>query len=179
MTGKIIAIGGLPLAGKTTLGRLLSKEIGIHCIDVDEGPALCAQPASDNPYSSVEKTRIENDRMDVLYAVMHTAVAEHVRLGLSLIISATYRNAVYRQQLLNIVQPADFKFLLCRSNNSVAEITRRVDMRLDSGAIGGCRSVEQYFKLLPLWRDPEFDHCVVDTTQGLQFAFSQALKYVS
>ncbi len=173
----IIAIGGLPLAGKTTLGRLLSAKTGIHYVDIDDGPAHCALPMADDPYSTPEKTAVENARMDILYEVLHATALAHISVGHSLIISATYRTADRRGQLLETIEHGnDFEFLLCRMDDTTEEVARRVDLRTASKEIGGCRSVEQYFKLRPLWTKPDFPHRVIDTTQGPHVALEQALR---
>ncbi len=176
---QILAIGGLPLAGKTTLGRSLSTRTGIHYIDIDDGPARCASPMADDPYSTEEKTRVENHRMDVLYAVLHEAIAAHVRARQSLIVSATYRTSNRRAALLKAVGfEVPFEFLLCRMNDTQEEVGRRVELRIRMSAIGGCRSVEQYFRLRPLWTDPDFPHRIIDTTQGPEDSLAQAIRYL-
>jgi len=175
----IIALGGMPLAGKTTLGRLLSTETGIHYVDIDDGPARCALPMLENPYSTSKKEAVENERMNILYDVLHATIEAHVRVGRPLIVSATYRTKDRRDQLLDAIgHGVDFEFLLCRMDDTRDEVTRRVDLRIASNEIGGGRSVEQYFKLRPLWTDPDFPYRTIDTTKGPHIALQEAQQYI-
>lgn len=70
----VIAVVGLPMTGKSTLGHALEKETGWHFIDIDEGPARCAPPQEIEPYRSDEVRARDRARMTVAYATLHAAL---------------------------------------------------------------------------------------------------------
>ena len=176
MENVIIAIGGLPLAGKTTLGRKLEAHTGIDYKDIDDGPARCAWPMANDPYGTEEKAAEERARENVMYEILHATLNAYLRVGRSLIISAVYRTAERRRRLLEAI-PVNtrLEFLLCRINDTDEEVLRRLKQRRLWGTAGGCRSLEQYKKLRPSWKDPDFEHHVIDMMQEPDVALAQAL----
>ena len=180
----IIAIGGLPTSGKTSLGYALAQATGLHFIDIDEGPANCAPKQEPNPYQSEESRLRERVRMTVAYMVLHAAVRANLEQGFSTIISAAYPSHVSQDFLQKAVEIGDgnLKFILCKYNDAPEEIERRIKDRLTRGANGGCRSVSHYIDDRARYASIKLPHiivCVEGGKDGLDKAIQQSLEYIS
>lgn len=159
----VIVIAGLPTTGKSTLGRAIAKATGLHFIDIDKGPVDCAPQQESNPYRSDEARTRERARMTVAYAVLHAAVEANLTHGFSVIISATYSRHSNQDFLSAAVDQGggNLKIVWCQYNDTPDEIKRRIDIRLASGAIGGCRSVDHYLDDKSRYAGIKLPHIVV------------------
>lgn len=180
----VVAIGGLPTTGKTTLGKALAVKLGIHYVDIDAGPVQCGPPQEQNPYRSEESKLREQARMRVAYSVLWSAVEANLREGFSIIISATFSRHGAQDTLQDILlrNGATLKFILCRYNDTEKEIERRINDRLHWGAVGGCRSVSHYLSDKERYAGIKLPHIVVDMDggeEGVSRAVVRALAYIN
>lgn len=179
----VIVIAGLPTAGKTSLGRALSLATNVHFVDIDEGPASCAPPQESNPYGSEESRARERSRMAVAYTILHAAVEENLKQGFSVIVSATYSRPSSQEFLSSAVERGcgNMKLVLCKYNDTVEEVERRIQDRIARGAVGGCRSVDHYFEDKSRYADIKLPHIVVmieGGEEGLNRAIGRVLSYI-
>ncbi|MFH0891126.1 MAG: AAA family ATPase [Candidatus Liptonbacteria bacterium] len=146
----VVVLRGLPLTGKTTLGRALSKALGWVYVDVNGMRALAARSIDYrhdqvNPWADEDRARRESEDMDIAYALVHAAVAENVQRGRSIIISATY-SWQERQHLLLQAALANprtrVRTIRLSFNDEPKEIRRRLADKLREE--GYCGTVEHY-----------------------------------
>lgn len=142
----VIVIAGLPITGKSSLGRALAQATGLHFVDIDEGSASCAPPQESNPIFSNETRSRERARMTVAYTVLHAAVEANLRQDFSIIISVTYSRHTNQDLLQEATKRGggELKVIWCQYHDTPEEVGRRVADRLARGAVGGCRSVAHY-----------------------------------
>lgn len=179
----VVAIAGLPLAGKTTLGIALAKVTGFHFIDIDAGPVSCAPPQESNPYRSDEARAREQARMRVAYTILHAAVEANLTQGFSVIVAATYSRRASQEFLQAAVERADgvLKVIWCQFSDTPEEIERRVADRLTHGAVGGCRSASHYLDDKSRYGGIALPHIIImmnDDEEGIARAVQQALAYL-
>ncbi len=178
-----VAIVGLPLSGKSSLGRALAEETGLPFIDIDEGPANCAPKQESEPYKSDESRLREQARMRVAYTVLHAAAEANLNQGFSVIVSATYSRHSAQDFLQAAVERGggNLKVIWCQYNDTPEEIERRVNERLLQGATGGCQSVSHYLDDKSRYAGIKIPHIVVmmdGGEAGLKQALNEALEYI-
>ena len=110
----VVVLMGLPLAGKTTLGNMLSKRTGAHYLDIDKA-AECAPPQEENPHRSDEARARERKRMAVAYTILHAAVTANLKAGWPIIISATYSRRSNQELLRRAIEEGggNLKIIWC------------------------------------------------------------------
>lgn len=182
-TKTVVVIAGLPISGKSSLGRALAEKTGLHFIDIDAGPASCVFSQEQNPLRSDEARARERARMTVAYTVLHAAVEAHLSQGFSIIISATYSRHTNQELLQSAVERGNgiMKVIWCQYHDTPTEIERRVADRLARGTVGGCRSVSHYLDDKSRYMGIKLPHIVVmmDCGQeGLNKAVQQAISYI-
>jgi len=179
----VIAIMGLPLSGKTTLGKKLSEKLGLHFIDIDDGPANCAPPRNSSPYSSEEKRNYERNRMVICYRVLHEAVAANLSAGNSFLISATYARQRSQKFLINAVRKSggNLKLVWCHFDDQAREISKRIEDRKDRGKIGGCRSLSHYLDDKERFEGTNLSHIQVrlDSLEDLEESIAKISDYIN
>lgn len=186
-TPTVVALRGLPLSGKTSLGRALAKELGWHFIDVDYCRRIGAgDPERDkdlNPYAASEERKSkEGEDMRIAYTMMHDAVRLNINLGRSVICAATYSRRTAQKFLLDIVRVhpgARLKGIRCVFNDIEEEVRRRI-ASVDRDREGGCKTVEHYLidknvrhDYTDLWGVLE-----VNTSEAVESCVAQALDFI-
>lgn len=179
----VIVIAGLPTSGKSSLGRAIAKKTGLPFVDIDEGPAHCTHPQEPDSQASEESRERERRRMTVAYTVLHAAVEANLNQGNSLIICATYSRHTNQDFLEAAVRRGGgtMKFLLCTYDDTPEEVTRRINKRVTTGATGGCRSVEHYFRDKERYMGIKFPYMTVVMDGGdtkLKKTVDAAMRYI-
>jgi len=177
----VFCVMGLPLSGKTTVCEILSKELGIHYIDIDDGPAKCVKPREEEPYRTPESTSTERKRMNAAYIILHSAVGVNLQMGWPCIVSATYSRKSSLKFLRDAVerQGGYLKIILCHFNDTNEEIVRRLNIRLREGEPGGCRSVKHYLSDKERFEMPETPFLEINTSQyGPSEAVNKIKSYI-
>lgn len=172
---------GLPLTGKTTLGKALAERIGSHYIDIDDGPVRCAPAQEENPLRSDEARAKERKRMTVAYTILHAAVRANLTAGWPIIISATYSRHSNQEFLRQAVKDGggELKLIWCHFDDTKEEIARRVIERLAKGAIGGCRSVQHYLDDKGRYEGTNLSHIKIDPSKDLETTIKQITEYIN
>lgn len=184
-TPTVVALRGLPLSGKTTLGKALAHELGWAYVDVNAMRQVATtqgRPDEVNPWDNGDTARRESEDMRIAYALMHEAVRINLELGRSVIISATYSRQTAQKFLLDIVKAhpgAHLKGIMLRFNDTDDEIIRRITARgLHEGF---CATLEHY----KTDRDKRYDYADlwgvlgINTSENTPDAcVAQALEFV-
>ncbi len=179
----VIAVAGLPTSGKSTLARELGKILGIHVLDIDEGPAHCAPAQEPDPYRSPEAKAREGRRMIVAYTVLHTAITANLLQGFPVIVTATYSRHTAQDFLVDAVKQGggNLKVVWCQYDDTPEEVERRIADRVERGATGGCRSVSHYLDDKARYAGIKLPHTVAMMNggeTGVVQAASQALEFI-
>jgi len=177
-------IAGLPTTGKSSLGRALAHETGLHFVDIDEGPASCAPPQESNHLRSDDARARERARMTVAYTVIHAAVEANLAQDFSLIISATYSRHANQDLLQEAVERGNgnLKVIWCQYHDTHEEIERRVADRLTRNSVGGCRSASHYLDDKSRYMGIKIPHIVVmmeGGEKGLTEAVQRSILYIN
>ena len=172
---------GLPLTGKTTLGKALSKHVASHYIDIDDGPVSCAPPQEEKPLRSDEARARERKRMTVAYTILHAAVRANLTAGWPIIVSATYSRHSNQEFLCQAVKDGggELKLVWCRFDDTKEEIARRVNERIKKGIIGGCRSAQHYLDDKTRYEGTNLPHLKIDPSSDPEAAISRILEYIN
>ncbi len=183
LTGRtVVAVTGLPTSGKTELIKALAAPLDVHYVDIDDGPAKCGPPQEMDPHSNADSLKREQRRMRVAYTVLHAAVEGNLSQDFPLIICATYSKKSSQEFLQKAVesQGGTLKVVLCEYDDTEAEVTRRIEKRVSTGATGGCRSVAHYFADKKGWQGIQLPHLVVQMNgeDGVEKAVEEVLKYL-
>lgn len=180
MKNVVVAIMGVPLSGKTTLGNALSRRIGVHFIDIDDGPARCALPLDPEPLATEEKAAETRKRMAIRYSVLHEAISANLRQGFPLIVAATYASKSSQEFLRRAVKEngGALKLIECVFNDENGEVERRIHYRHANGETGGCRSISTYRADKGKYEGPNLPHFTVNTSEGVEQAIKDAITYI-
>jgi predicted kinase len=114
----LIVFGGLPGAGKTTLGRTLARKIGAVHIRID------------TIEQAIRASRVVNDLEDVGYRVGYALALDNLRLGLDVVADSVNPWGLTRQAWRGVARDAGVTSLevevIC---SDAAEHRRRVETR--------------------------------------------------
>ncbi len=149
----VVMLRGLPLTGKTQLGRALAQQLasGWTFVDVDEMRTLVNGRIvrfGQNPWENPAIAEEERRGMKVAYTLMHDAVRLRALEGWNTIVAATYSRQANQRFLLQaaLANPdARIRTIRLSFNDTPEEVQRRIDERKARGEEGGCQSVEHYF----------------------------------
>ena len=143
----VVVLAGMPAHGKTTLAQAFAKETGIHHLDIDDTIRF---PIFGPP---VEGSTIggANDRvMGASYEILLHAAAEALKIGRSVVITATFIRPKRQEVLQRFLQDhaADTRVFFCElQENHDAEIERRLEQRRRPDGpryVGGIDTREKY-----------------------------------
>jgi predicted kinase len=182
----VIALRGLPLSGKTTLGKILSRNLGWHFIDIDYCRRLgTGDPERNidiNPWAaSEERKKKETEDMLIAYYLMHEAVRMNISFDRSIICAATYSRVSNQKILLDIVNAhpkTRLKAVFCVFNGTEEEISRRINLPNRDNE-SGCKTIEHYlynksiYDYTDLW-----DSLRVDTSNPPQTCVEQIMEFI-
>lgn len=182
MKGKtVVAIMGLALSGKTTLGKELARRTGIHHIDIDDDAARCAPPQEPDSYLSDEGRTRERRRMRIAYTILHEAVKANLQAGWPVIVSAMYSRKDSQEFLRRAVEEngGKLKLIWCAFNDTEEEVSRRIDKRISCNEAGGVHSVSHYFEGKSRYEGTDLSHLKINISEDLQSAVEKVLAYIA
>ena len=171
MEKQIILLCGLPLSGKTTLGKKLSARLKIPFLDIDEIRHALFQ----NPPEEMES---EQDRfqMEVSYKALFYIIEVLTKLGHSFIIAAIFSREERQKRAIEILG-IETKVVHCFAPEQV--IKRRIIEREERrNSFSGCRTWEHYkadqerYQIFP---SPRLD---LDTSQSAKECLRKIIRFV-
>jgi predicted kinase len=143
----VIVLAGMPAHGKTTLAQALSKETGIRHLDIDDTIRF---PIFGPPVEGSTIAGVNDLVMGASYKLLMQAAAEALRLGISVIITATFirpkRQEVLRRFLEEHAAQTRVFFCELRDNHDTEIADRLAHRRSEAGAqyVGGIDTQEKY-----------------------------------
>jgi aminoglycoside phosphotransferase family enzyme/predicted kinase len=174
----VIAIGGAPRTGKTTIARGLADEIdGVH---------LASDEIRRDVAAASHQRRADRDPLDrgmytpVLTALTYRTLASRTRIllhaGYSVVLDATFANASSRREVSRMARAcrADFVAIECRAPTSVVQQRARDILRLDDHS----EATPEVAAVLQSRRAPwRAAHAIETTTQAVTLV-AQCLSIV-
>ena len=129
----LLAIGGLPGTGKTTLARALSGATGAHLGSADETrKRLAGLGPGVHPASAVDTDLYGGEMNRRVYGALFEAASEALRRGRNTVLDATFRRRIDRQAARSLAdrRGARFLFIECEAADTVVaeRLQRRVTM---------------------------------------------------
>lgn len=192
----LVIIGGLPLHGKTTLGKDLEKEIGIHLADIDplrrEAFGFPTREEYESRWADQEAgAKWSSSRMRMAYTLLHDgAVDIALGAGQSLMVASTYSRAISQKFVKGFAEKygAVVRPIICRlANETREEIERRMERDADEEYIHGCATWNDYLDITERFEAldtagvfPPESVLVVDTTTPVTGkAFDRVVEFIS
>jgi len=152
----LVLVIGLPGSGKSTVARIIAKEIRAKILRTDEiRKALIREPK----YNEMEK--------EMIYDAMFLAAEQLLKEGESVILDATFYKEELRDKAIDIAENLKKKFLIieCRAGDEI--IKKRMEKRRKSMKSLSDADFEVYKKLKekfePIKEGME-EHVVIDTS---------------
>jgi len=188
----LVAIMGMPRAGKTTLGDALKKALGIHFIDVDrlkkETLGLPTRAQYEELWKDSKRAgELTAQYMKLAYMSMHAAVDINLQAGRSIVCTATYSRKDSQESLREIGKKygARVKVVFLRlENDTQDEVMRR--MKCDNGEfVQGCSTWADYLQIKARYEPvtktdafPKESIIEIDTGQPPDACVAQALEFI-
>lgn len=134
----LVVLAGLPLSGKTTIGKLLSEKYKIPFLDIDE---TRAEFDNSGIWHGAEK---EREIMLEAYTQNHNKAGIHLVAGKPVIIAATYSRSSYHDMLKELSKnhAVDCYFFLLEASEESVKV--RLEHRKKHGAKSNINTLESY-----------------------------------
>lgn len=162
---KIVLFCGLPLSGKSALAKELASRLRLPFIDIDDIRHSLFQ----NPPEEMEPEK-DREQMVVSYRALFLMTEYLIKLGHSLVITATFSREWHHQKIISISErnSVPIKAIYCfASDEAIKE--RLIQREINKDSFSTCRTWEHYladkarYKLLlplPLLK--------IDTSQSIE-----------
>lgn len=193
---RLVVIGGLPLHGKTTLGKTLERATGIHLTDIDhlrrEAFGFPTREEYESRWADQEAgAKWTAGRMGMAYRLLHEgAVDIALGTGQSLIVASTYSRAKSQEFVKGFAEKHGVvvKPIICRIlDETREEIERRMARDVDEEYIHGCATWNDYLDITERFEAldtagvfPSKNVLVVDTTTPVTGkAFDRVVEFIN
>jgi len=138
----IIALVGLPLTGKSTLGRALEKSSNALLCDVDVSrKALHLEGDKDNIRGS---EAYEKQAMLNAYILNHKKAKEALEKNIPVILTATYSRPVYHEMLKKLSEETHTPLIVFLLESTDKKAKVRVEKRAAEGSNSNLQSFTDY-----------------------------------
>jgi predicted kinase len=106
----LIVVTGSPASGKTTLAHILAEKI--NC------PVLSRDELKEGYINTLNLTHNQlNNSVDLhVYDTFFEAIDLLISKGISIIIEAAFRDKLWRPKLLDLLNKAEIKIIICQAN---------------------------------------------------------------
>ncbi len=156
----IIVLMGLPLVGKTTLGKKLASATNCVLLDVENArypDGLLKQPM---PRGTEE---VERSAMKVAYKRNHQQAADALRRDEPVILAATYSRPLYHQMLTTLSEETQREMVIFLITAPDEAIQDRIEERAYSESLSNIRSLHDYESVKTRYELPPFPYHHIDT----------------
>lgn len=165
MGAEVIVLCGLPLHGKTTIGKLLSKRLDRRFLDVDDNVRYPIFGVAQQEQDTL--TGINDLEMGMSYEILLFAADKCLELGKNVIIAAPFIRAKRQKLLAKFYKahPTQVKIFFCNlSIDNDNEIERRLQKRVANGYIGALTTFSEYQKIKTASESLFLSHWIIDTS---------------
>jgi predicted kinase len=171
----LIALGGTPFTGKTTIGRKLQTQLAVPFIPVDFLRVLAFGKTTNHQ----DDPRDDARQLSRAYP-MQSAIADALlSLGDSLIIEGTLSRRHYHDVIASMCAKhgAALKIIMLAipEEKEVETITARAQQRCNDDP-SGATSIDDYFRVKNRFEWPTLPHLNLDTTMPLETCIDQCIE---
>lgn len=106
----LIVVTGPPASGKTTLARILADKINCPLISRDELKEGLINTLS-VPHSQLDKS-VDLHVYDTFFEIINLLISKKI----SLIVDAAFQNKLWKPKLLDLLDEAEIKIIICKTN---------------------------------------------------------------
>lgn len=173
----VIAFGGLPLTGKSTLAKFLEERLKISRIDIDEVRRLLFKYHPVDPERDCKQDR---EQMQDSWRSLFTLAENALHARESVIVVGTFSRESYHQRIMSITKKhkAFLKFVLCYAPDEV--IADRITLRLrDKEEFSNLRSMEGYKRVRARYTKIEVPNLLnLDTSKPMEECLAKIVAFV-
>lgn len=169
---QIVILAGLPLTGKTEVGRKLAPNLDAEFLDVDETRQEIM------PGKTWLGPKEERQIMLASYERNHEKGRAVLRTGRTAILAATYSRPVYHKMAHELAasERVPLRILLLEIPDS--EVVRRLKKRRIEGTSSNIQSLQSYQEVRGRYQPPP-DAIRLDATQSISKLVEAALQLVA
>lgn len=165
---------GLPLSGKSTLAKELAGRLRLPFIDIDNIRHSLFQ----NPQEEMEREK-DREQVAVSYRVLFLMTEYLIKLGHSLVITATFSREGYHQEIISISErnKVPIKAIYCFAPDEVIK-ERLIQREINKDSFSTCRTWEHYvadkarYKFIPL---PLLE---IDTSEAMEENLEKLISFL-
>lgn len=157
---RVIALVGLPLSGKTSLGKELSHQTDAVFLDVDEARQEIA------PGGEWLGPNQEREIMLEAYKRNHERALAVLRTGKAAILAATYSRPVYHEMLRDLASGEGVSLSVFLLEPSDRSVTKRLKARQVEGSNSNITSMEGYLEVKGRYQPPA-ESSVLDASKPI------------
>lgn len=139
---RIIILAGLPLVGKTTVGKELARKTNLVFLDVDDARSELEGNWKNAGFRGSEEN--EKNAMLDAYKRNHKKAVKLLKSGSSVILAATYSRPIYHEMLKNLAKELDASLIFFLLSVSDDEIKNRIRERVKGGGNSNIHTKEDY-----------------------------------
>lgn len=175
MQKQIVMVCGLPLTGKSTIGKKLKRRLAVPFVDIDVvRHKLFQQPQA-------EMRPIEDHfQMRTSYGHLFLLAYRLIKKGHSCIITATFSRELYHEgiRVLSEATNTPIKAIYCWAPDEV--IKQRIGLREErQDSFSTCRTFKHYKSDVDRYQCPPFEMLRVDTSQPLEENIQEIIRFVN
>lgn len=175
MKRQIVLLCGLPLTGKTTLGKELEARLKIPFVDID----VIRQALFEQPQEEMDQ-ELDQFQMMISYKALFWVTDFLAKLDYTFIIAATFSRDWHHQKVIEISKRNNTPVRPIYLFASDEEIMKRISQReIKKDSFSTCRTPEHYekdkgrHKLIPL--SPRLN---LDTAQPIEECLEKIMSFV-
>jgi predicted kinase len=174
----LVVVTGSPASGKTTLAHVLANKI--NC------PLLSRDELKEGLINTLELSHSQADRsIDLqVYETFFETIELLISKKISLVVEAAFQDKLWRPKLLNLLQKATIKIIICKAGTDLikARFENRLSGNPDREKFHGDQSLtpEQIASLIDHYKpvNMEIATLEVDTTQNYDPDLKEIINFI-
>lgn len=112
----LVVVTGRPASGKTTLAHILTKEIKCPLLSRDELKEGYINTAD------IQHSQLDNSVAWHIYETFFEVIDLLISKGISIIVEAAFQDKLWKPKLLNLLNKAEIKIIICKTIRDIATI---------------------------------------------------------
>ena len=176
----LIVVTGSPASGKTTLAHILADKINCPLISRDQLKEGLVNTLN-LTHNQLDKS-VDFHVYDTFFETIDLLVSKQI----SIVIEAAFQDKLWRPKLLNLLDKADIKIIVCKANAGLIKtrFSNRLSNNPDREKYHGDQSVslskEQFTSMIENYKPVSIDVATlqVDTTNNYNPAIEEIIKFI-